>query len=296
MIQNAMDAVDKKSEAQEKTSYRKKLWITINLDDNSLLITDNGIGFDNDQIRHFLAPNISYKSDGKTRGNKGVGATYLAYGFNYLSFHTKKSGIINTGAIENGRNWVEDDQGTVHRPLIKSLDTTASILDSFDSGTTFRLVVGGEHSRPKNLGWIKADTALQWKYLLLAKTPLGMIETNEENTIFFDLKIIKNNNEDILIDQKAIYIYPNVEITGSLQYRQIIQTQKEAVNKGTDVERALSKFQKKNGLFDFFNTEELIEMNDDAEVKEIIRNHSVSAYGYFGYSTSVWDVLGSGLL
>lgn len=28
-----------------------------------------------------FSPNVSYKTDGHTRGNKGVGTTYLAYGF-----------------------------------------------------------------------------------------------------------------------------------------------------------------------------------------------------------------------
>lgn len=82
LIQNALDSVEKRMEI-EKQPYAPKLNIVIDIKDNKISVTDNGIGFEEEEYVKFLAPNFSFKN-GKTRGHKGVGATYLAYGFNYI--------------------------------------------------------------------------------------------------------------------------------------------------------------------------------------------------------------------
>ena len=54
-IQNAMDAVEKRAE-KENGSYEPKIWITIDIKENRLIVTDNGIGLDESQFKSFLAP------------------------------------------------------------------------------------------------------------------------------------------------------------------------------------------------------------------------------------------------
>ena len=76
----------------EDDDFTPNLWIRIDLKDNSLSVTDNGIGFSENDFRNFLAPNVSFKNQ-ENRGNKGVGATYLAYGFNFLQVGTKSPGL-----------------------------------------------------------------------------------------------------------------------------------------------------------------------------------------------------------
>lgn len=58
LIQNAMDAVDKRYKINPNEDYVGKLWLTINLLENSFSITDNGIGFNEKEFESFLAPNI----------------------------------------------------------------------------------------------------------------------------------------------------------------------------------------------------------------------------------------------
>src|SRR5688572_28805276 len=74
LIQNALDAVEarvaiEKSAGTEAT-YTPRVNIRIDLDENALTVTDNGIGLDKDKFEQFLAPNFSFKSGGKTRGHK----------------------------------------------------------------------------------------------------------------------------------------------------------------------------------------------------------------------------------
>lgn len=101
-IQNAMDAVEKRAN-KEDSDYQPKIWITINLQTNTLMVTDNGVGLDKEQFKSFLAPFFSFKSE-KNRGHKGVGATYLAYGFNYIQLCTKTEDFTAVGKMLNARD------------------------------------------------------------------------------------------------------------------------------------------------------------------------------------------------
>lgn len=87
LIQNALDAVDKRRELND--GFEAKIHVLIDIKNNKISVTDNGIGFKEAEYLKFLAPNFSFKSGGTTRGHKGVGTTYLAYGFNYIQIATK---------------------------------------------------------------------------------------------------------------------------------------------------------------------------------------------------------------
>ena len=84
-----MDAVDRRKEVLHEENYEKRIKIIMNLQENSVYVADNGIGFEEKQFRTFLSPNITFKKQGHSRGNKGVGTTYIAYGFNRTEIYTK---------------------------------------------------------------------------------------------------------------------------------------------------------------------------------------------------------------
>lgn len=71
LIQNAMDAADRRASELKENGYERRLWLTIDLRENSFAITDNGIGFKEKEFKSFLAPNISFKDGETSRGNKG---------------------------------------------------------------------------------------------------------------------------------------------------------------------------------------------------------------------------------
>ncbi|RZK98053.1 MAG: ATP-binding protein, partial [Pedobacter sp.] len=80
-----------------------KISIDIDLSKHSVRVTDNGCGMGLDELRQFLKPNLSFKSGPVTRGSKGVGATYLGYGFNSLQVITRRGNKSYSGIIQNGR-------------------------------------------------------------------------------------------------------------------------------------------------------------------------------------------------
>ncbi len=96
LIQNALDAVDARRDLDENWYASDG---TIHLQENTISVTDNGIGFTEEGFFTFLAPHVSFKTI-DNRGNKGVGATNLAYGFNHLEIGTKTREFSYVGTIK----------------------------------------------------------------------------------------------------------------------------------------------------------------------------------------------------
>lgn len=298
LIQNGMDAVDRRA-SSENGDYQRKLRLTINLQENSFSITDNGVGFNEKEFEAFLAPNISFKNGGSTRGNKGVGATYIGYGFDYLQFGTKGNGHEFVGELKSGRDWVEDFTGTVTRPVVTSSESSDEYFNQINRGSTFKIKFGGEHTRPKDLSWYTATTPEQWLYLLLVKTPLGSIQKidNESSAIKFDLTVIdKNGDRQTLSNKDALYMHPHNKIKASVDLKEILKIQSNLIEKGHDASAIPQKYMKSNGVYEYFSTTDLLALKTkDDELNALIEKYNIEAYGYFTYSTSVWDQLNDNL-
>lgn len=294
LLQNAMDAIEKRA-AVEKENFEPKIIVSINIKDNSVEIVDNGCGFEADQFRSFLAPSISFKSGGGTRGNKGVGVTYIAYGFNDLTIRTKNKDFRDTRRIRRGRDWVDDASGTVARPRAELAKENSEYFESIDQGTSFKIKFGGNNTRPKNLNWYQASTPAQWLYLLLLKTPLGYIsiEDGSASPISFDLHVIDaDGNQHSLVGIDAKYKYPHEEISASQRLGNVLAAQELAIKNGKDPSQAIQKFKNSNGIYERYASNDLIPLlRISDEEKQLIMDYKISAYGYFAYSTEVWDQL-----
>lgn len=296
LIQNAMDAAEKRARAE--AGVQPKIGIVIDLSENSIEVIDNGCGFEESEFRSFLAPSISFKSGNTSRGNKGVGVTYIAYGFNDLTIRTKNKNYSFEGSFRRGRDWIEDTEGTVSRPLVEKIDRDDIAFNAIDQGTSFKIVFSGDKVRPSNLGWYGATTPEQWLYLLLLKTPLGAIRLPNFDTsnVSFDLKVIsKDGVEKAVEDKSASYKFPHLEINASQKLSDVIAAQLKAFESGKNVNSAMSKFSNSNGLFEVYTTDDLRillkSFQNEPELMELLEKHQTTAYGYFAYSTEVWEQL-----
>lgn len=173
LIQNALDSVDKRA-LISSGEYTKKISIKIDSQNNYLTVSDNGTGLDEASFEQFLAPNVSFKDD-TARGSKGVGATYLAYGFNYLRVDTKTKNFAASGELEGGRTWLHDHAAAQNPhvyPTTKIQDDP--LFAEFDAGAS--VTVGFDvNSRPSDIGWPNLNTAEAWAIALQIKTALGPI-------------------------------------------------------------------------------------------------------------------------
>lgn len=300
LIQNAMDAVERKEETLKSenpgTAYTKRLWLSIDIQQNLFTIVDNGVGFKEQEFKSFLAPSISFKDSKKNRGNKGVGATYIAYGFNSLELATKTRDFQFSGEIKNGREWVEDMDGVISRPMIQGKEIDNEVFESLESGSFFRLSFKGPHIRPKDLSWYQASTADQWLFFLLTKTPLGGIDLARQPSpaILFSLEVVDRNGHRTSVDSSALYKYPHMVISASRDLQEIRSEQERLLARGADVSKLPQKYSKLNAIYDYYGPDKLKRLPttkiEDAE-RSLIDRYNVTAYGYFCYSTNVWDSL-----
>jgi hypothetical protein len=293
LIQNALDAVDNRKQLDQ--GYTPIIWIEIDLkkNKNTLCVTDNGIGFSEDQFKSFLAPNVSFKKQ-DDRGNKGVGATYIGYGFNFLQVGTKTPDFSFVGTMKGGREWVEDDSGIKTRPKIQESKVIHNIFDVIDQGSTFSLKLVGDFIRPKDLKWVGATTADQWEIVLKIKSPLGGIYFNRECLLSkCHLTVI---NENGVKTEKNItdceYLYPHKVISTCKELKTIKKIQQDLISKHKDASKLPDSYYRLNSLYNYWTDKE-VESEFKGELNEqettLADQYKMSIYGFFGYSTDIWD-------
>ena len=291
LIQNALDALDAK--AAGDNNFTPKLWIRIDLKNNMLSVTENGIGFSEDELKLFLRPNVSFKKR-ENRGNKGVGASYLAYGFNFLQVGTKTPDYEFIGTLQNGRVWVEDESGTEPRPkVIQEREPLHSVFHKIDRGSTFTLKLMGASI---HLGWLNANTANQWSAILRIKTPLGGIYIGvEPPKIQCTVTVIDVNGKETTENlEDCEYLYPHKIFGRCLDYDEIRSAQLALFNEGK-VLKLPEKYFKLDGLYKYWDTDSLISDDlgfgkklEDHE-KELARQYNLKCYGFFCYTVQMWD-------
>jgi len=294
LIQNALDAVDMRR--QNEKGYSPKIWVEINLNENYVCVTDNGIGFKEEEFRTFLRPNVSFKGGG-TRGDKGVGTTYLAYGFNFLQIGTKTKSFSWVGNLEGGREWVEDEKNIIVRPVVQKAEPLHEIFKEVDQGATFCLKFVGTFIRPSSLAWFGATTPDQWETILRIKTPLG--------GIYLDREIPRTTCSLCVIDQEGqkqekeirscSYLFPHEVIPTCVNLKDMIDKQQELAQRGKSISKLPDRFYQLNGIYSYWNYRDItsgkgmLRPRLEEEEKELLEKHKPSIYGFFTYSTDIWD-------
>jgi hypothetical protein len=173
-IQNALDATQKKWQTTEGPDYKAKIWIRVSIQEGIVRVIDNGVGMTEEEFRLCFRPNVSFKRRDSLRGSKGVGATFLAYGFNYVHLQTKHPDLKVSGVLRNGRQWAQDNSDKIHRPRFEKDDFDVPELENEASGTAIEIrLTGQKGEKPKDLGWHGATTAKAWFDVLRLVTPLG---------------------------------------------------------------------------------------------------------------------------
>ena len=108
------------------------------------------------------------------RGHKGVGATFLAYGFERTEIASKDADAnLFTGRLNGGRRWAEGHDDDAPRPLLKPYEEESRDFAALDRGTLIRIACGtGTH--PARLSLYGTDTE-SWERNLRIETAIGMI-------------------------------------------------------------------------------------------------------------------------
>lgn len=287
LIQNALDSVEKRMKI-ENDSYVPRLNIVLDIKNNMISVTDNGVGFEEEEYIKFLAPNFSFKT-GQTRGHKGVGATYLAYGFNYIQIATKSPDFEAVGVMKNAKKWlsddapsgnpkVEPDSSPVVDATFNDIDRGVSITVKYDN-TTY----------PKNLSWIGISKAEEWLNVLKVKTGLGAI--NENENIVIDVVAIDKNGKITKKSQTGIgYLSISNFVAKSQNYTAIQNKMTELFDKYGPQFRMPSKLSNLEAIHDKWEYTKILTMlKFDDEQKKLIEEYKPTMIFYYVYSINVWN-------
>nr|WP_297789017.1 ATP-binding protein [uncultured Allomuricauda sp.] len=291
LIQNSLDSIETRK-TNEGKDYEPSIWVTVDIQSQKLTVTDNGVGLNKQQFNQFLVPFFSFKSqDGKTRGHKGVGATYLGYGFNYIQVCTKSDGFSTIGKMLNSRKWLTDENPSGNPEVIhdssppedsnfKNVDKGVSITLQFDSTT-----------HPRDLKWIGTSSAKSWFNILRIKTGIGSYEKHNDIKVY--LKVIgKNGKSDEILNEGTGYLWiqdlPGVKRSISIK----------------DLDKKVSNFFEKKGIgsklpsslknfdciYEKWSSDELMDLiKIDEDEKRIIELYTPKIYCGYTYTAKLFS-------
>lgn len=289
LIQNALDAVDKRREheAQMGVPYEPRIHVLVDLVENRLTVSDNGIGMDREQFELFLTPNYSFKDEKLNRGHKGVGATYLAYGFNSLRVHTKSPGFEVVGAIVSARNWVEGLVETDPPKVEPDTNPDAdSRFESVDRGTSITVRLD-KSTYPTTLAWLGATDAETWLQILRVKTAIGAVVP--ESGVHVDVTCVGTAATTTATTPGVGYLWLH-EVTRkkSARLRDVQASRLKAFDAGKAMP---ARYTNLHFLHDVWTAAEVKAVVDEGAPEgshEIVAKYEPTVRMEYGYSARIW--------
>lgn len=294
LIQNALDAVEARAKENEE-NYSPTIWITINIQENTLTVSDNGVGLDDVKFTQFLCPDISFKS-GNTRGRKGVGATYLAYGFNHIQVSTKHSGYHSVGVMEGARRWL-DDESPAGNPQMRpdTRETKDTNFKEVDRGVSI-FVKFDQSTHPRDLRWIVSDKAEAWFKILSVKTGLGAFAPNPDITA--NLTVMDRNGNATTFNKKGIeYFWPHTAVPKTASVREINQKRDELYQRGRDPKDLPNRYKNLDAFYQKWTCQEILDLSTAGQISleedhlETMRKYDPEVYISYVYSLKVWEAI-----
>lgn len=287
-IQNALDSTQNRFRKNIK-DYSPKIWIEISIKDGYVRVVDNGTGMDKQQFCYCLTPNVSFKKGEELRGNKGVGATFLAYGFNYLSLQSKNPQTESSVVLRGGRLWVEDNSGKMERPKFQVEKFNVEELIDETSGTCIEIRLSGKGGeKPKQLDWHGATNAKQWFDILRVVSPLGGIYLESEAfKPEVTLRVIDHSGSATEVKQSNCEFYYPHEIP-NLKVQSLSDINNSIIKIGGDHKNIKEKmppaFKNLECIYDIWDEKNLlspdssIQLDLSTEEESLIRVHKICAY------------------
>lgn len=119
-LQNSADAIDERRRKEPDAPAR--ILIIFDIPRRRFSVADTGVGMGDSEVKIVLTPNVTTKSGryarsgGRSRGEKGVGLSFLALASNYLHIRTSDGRRRHDVTVTGGRDWVMGD-GSSPKPM-----------------------------------------------------------------------------------------------------------------------------------------------------------------------------------
>jgi hypothetical protein len=307
LIQNALDAVQQKKKNAAQ-GYQPHIWILVDMQNRRIRVVDNGTGMDEREFKFCLRPSVSFKKGELLRGHKGVGATYLAYGFSLIKLQTRKDGAQISAVLRGGRKWAEDHSGTVPRPRFETTPFDIPELTANETGTSVEILLGDSvGERPRDLAWIGARNAEQWLNVLRMKTPLGGVYLHtppfkpKVSVIVQDPGTLTTRVDT----ENSEYYYPH-DIPG-IKVKSVNDISSALTHIEGDAATKFTKlkneYKKLDCIYEVWDKDSLLSEDSpfatalaDSAFKLLIEKHRVVVYGAFLRSAKMWSEFNDDIL
>lgn len=293
-VQNAVDAVEDAHLAGLGDPFLVE--VTVNLTNNWISVLDTGIGMSPDQVASACAPSISFKSptakrDKKNlyRGYKGVGLTFLAYGTDEITIHSKQSssGILTKARMEYGCAWAKEKKSDV---AMLAEDTTASPLEDLPRGTYLKVQFSPD-TRPRSLSKLAVDWRV-WATVLRTRTAIGQILLGRTPIVKFKTKLTVihgGGSHEENIEPK--FLYPSdIERKPAFRFLDLVKYHKEHA----ETTKPPADKIRQDGLYltwDAARINEELTAEQQQTFAEQLKDYSPFVYAFVPYQGSIWGDL-----
>ena len=256
------------------------------------------------EFEQALAPNVSFKDfrqkqgARRLRGHKGVGLSYLAYGFNYIRIATRGNSELHCAEMSGARDWTKMGVGSA--PLMKAATEESNVFDSLTRGTavTIRL---DTNSTPKSLPHL-ATTAAEWALILRSQTALGRLSIDGTFEFPSPRRCRSSARGRTQIPSPSsppscslttwtIAICPGVADAST-------RTSASTMPRTRTSTPSQCEFTRNHGIFKCWGPDELIDLvgedtpisDEDSEAaQDFVLKNKVWVYGFMAYSADFWS-------
>jgi hypothetical protein len=292
IFQNSLDAID--ARIKKGDNFQPRLIVYIDIAEGRVRVVDNGIGMDERELRYCFRPSVSFKIRREARGHKGVGATFLAYGFTNIQVFTVKNGIELAVQLPGGRDWVEDPSDSHRRPKLQSIANKAPELTGEQAGTCVEILLGGK----PDLTWWGATSAEQWTQILRMRTPLGGMYLAGKTPPRVKVQLRVRNSAGTVTElhsDRIEYFWPHEMEAVLPRVCTVLDAQKSLHEVDGDVARLPGTLRNLSAIWEVWSSEQLLDedsafwsktFNEDEQ--RLLRLHDVSVYGCFLSSAKSW--------
>lgn len=300
-IQNAVDAIERRwsewvyeEPDPANVDAAPNLRVIINEDENAVEVIDNGNGIEPESLVKLLEPYASDKrtSPQPTRGHKGVGTTFLAYGHPAFEIHTRTQSMSEPVGykIEGGREWVMAEQA-VRPPDYKFVERTHPRLSQYESGTFVKIKFDSNTSL-RRLATVLHNTPEMWREVLRSNTALGNVALGVRGNQLKDwakhLKVTLEHRDD---KEKVPFSFPLPHKTKNIMARELQWLQN---NDGNRREYSLIYVERDHtALLQLLDAEikELANKDDDDSqiVLDRLKKYEVSVYASLAYKNTFYE-------
>ena len=295
-LQNAVDAVEDAKLLCLGGPYL--IEVVVSPSENWISFLDTGGGMTVEEVTRAFAPHVSFKDKSAAntyrnkrnmyRGFKGIGLTFLAYGTDDITIHSKRDGNLTKARMQYGRTWATGDRT---ESALLTEDADASPLAQHPRGTFLRIQFS-QNTRPKSLAHL-ASTKDIWKTILRTKTAIGQIMfASDDRAAPIKAKLSMIDGESVISESvDPTFLYPHAIIRNPpFRFLDLVEYYK------THAEKTIppTEKQRQDGVYLFWNTERIEKQltGDQQEVfAQQIAAYFPSAYAFVPYQGSVWGNL-----